>query len=293
MQSYLGNQHNIDSLNFNTYPRVDYIITFEDDTIFSFDNLKVNSSTCIAVLTDSSNNLVKMFQQRGNYIDELEDDTYSRNLFKMIQLCTKEYKQPFFVSFYNEYYRDIAFIKEDNLCFYDEQFQYFCGFKDFVIDKYGCMEKYWEILSNEKKEFDEISSMKISTAKELVRMDYKKWYIYFPNDTAKIVDLFMNEMKSMVKLKDNQEKLIRKNIYSCFEKKYDIPFNFVYVIGKDVSYSLITILTVEQYFMYLQKYLTKNRGIPFRCLENYYINEKKLTLDEYIKILKEEILLQK
>jgi hypothetical protein len=293
MQFYLGNRYNIDSLNFEIYPVAYYVTATENDSIFSIDNFEINTSQCFAGLTDNCNNIIAMFQLRGTSISQLEKNKFLNDELKMIEYAQKYDRQPFYVILDDEYYRNMAFFKDGKLCFIDDKMNFFGSFKDLILKRYGCMDKYWEIKRKKKIDSEKISAMDISVAKETVRKDYSNWYVYFPQDTLKIVESFLNEMETIIQLKENQRNLIKEKIYNCIKKDDAMPYNGIYIYGKDVSLLLFTILTEEQYFTYLRGYSTIDYSTADKCLEHYYIDEKHLSLDEYTKFLKNEILLQK
>jgi len=159
-----------------------------------------------------------------------------------------------------------------------------------ITENYGCLEKYYEILKIENYKDSILKSMNFETAKHIVRNDFEQWLHYNPKDSLKIIELFVNEIYTLIGIAPDQQKQIHDIILKNLRKEnfdtYDLTFNDYW--RWQIERSLL-VLTENQYYNYLRQNNYKNleQSIALNYLHSYYKNEQKIPkrkIEETIKI---------
>jgi hypothetical protein len=289
IKSILGKDYDDENLNYKIFPFVHYVTTSKKDSTFMIENLKIDSFNCIIIIHISNNKKAYVFQLQEGSLSKRDGSLF--NELTMIEFAEKYSQQPFFTNFFDDNYNTLAFFNKGNLCVIDDNLNLYNSFEDYLSNKYGCPEKYWEMRQKEIVKCEKLQEMNLSLAKKEARNDYGNWQIYFPEDTTKIVELFLNEVESIITLKKNQRSLLKKEIYVWLKQKFSLQYHSLFILGKDVSSALMFILTEDQYFTYLKQYSQRDYSAANDYLYKYYTTEKNLTPQEYEVFFKNEILL--
>jgi hypothetical protein len=62
----------------------------------------------------------------------------------------------------------------------------------------------WE---DDLKRRELVKNMKVDNAKAILKNDYASWWEHFPTDTQRVVNLFLDQMDSTIKMQPAQRKL--------------------------------------------------------------------------------------
>jgi hypothetical protein len=193
--------------------------------------------------------------------------------------------------------KQVAIIKNSHLKFVDDSLNVYDGIKPLLVNRYGSIEKYVDLktINLEKKRLlAKAGSPDIW--KRLVRNDYSKWAQRYPSDTAGILNLFIKEMETIVKLTARQKEMLQEAIMdklsSCSKYNGQPGIRF---IDRDISPLVYSVLTQEQYAGYLRQ-RTLNAWLAGEVgtkLEYYYLREKHVPLDSLAKVYDQEVFTQK
>jgi len=221
--------------------------------------LKIDSLASYSILEDLDNEIVGTvndFKTLSYSIGRLPKSTLWES--KMVDTVIKQHsKNPFLISFSDlDTTRIVAFFNNGELNFIDRKMQLRTDVDEVIKEQNGTMSKF---LENMKFRGIQITAKKtIETpekARIFLRKDYIKYSDAFPNDTAQVMYLLLEEIRQVSKINERQAKLIRRQVEIGLEKNYLTPFYGigVWFFGLDISRQLKSVLTRQQYYAFIEQ----------------------------------------
>jgi hypothetical protein len=134
--------------------------------------------------------------------------------------------------------------------------------------------------------------MTTEKAKFILRNDFVLWQRHHPNDTTRIIHLFLTQIDSMVNLSKAQKEFIKSKINSDLElfPNCNCSENAL-LFNKDIQPILYSALTINQYCKYLKQRVLNSWKVSkaLEKLQYYYYTKRKISPDQIEDILNEEI----
>ncbi len=130
-------------------------------------------------------------------------------------------------------------------------------------------------------------------AKKILKASYKEWLTYYPNDTLKALDVFLNELEEFVSITFEQRELLFKCIIDRLNKwdLNNVMCDGIVFMGEDISYEIRSVLTIDQYCKYFRKRIYSNfkKRVANKRLYFYYTIQKKIPNGMINETIKQEI----
>jgi|GEM_PF-2555587 len=202
---------------------------------------------------------------------------YSNNLF-FIKLLLRGNEEGSF--------SPLGFQTKNSTQFIDTNLHVYSNLSDLINNRYGSMEKYLELLSDENeisnltKNFFSNEKKRIEYCKEILRKDYKTATEYCAGDTEKVIRLFIVEADSLLRLNSYQRIILKSKLFSCLIKKEHCPkyqgqYDGVFFYGYDISKLLKSVFTRNQYaeYFYKREMLESIAVQAGEFLNDFYMNK--------------------
>ncbi len=156
----------------------------------------------------------------------------------------------------------IEFLSENRIKILDSN-KHVYTITQFLCHRYGSVQKYVE-LSQKEATKKMLYSTKIAATDpdtqlnnciKILRSSYRTFSIYEPNDTAKVLTVFLTEMDSILKLNKCQQQLLYQKIMMQFSpggRKYIPGSDGIYFYGFNIKPVITSILTEKEFALYQQ-----------------------------------------
>jgi hypothetical protein len=213
----------------------------------------------------------------------------------MIQTAQKYSRLYFYLKLLN---RDaegnvpLAFLDHGAIHLIDRDLNIYSSIKDFIEIKYGCVDKYLEMVEDDETRIRLSKNMSANEAKAIFRNDFVLWWRHHPTDTLGVLNRFLDQMDSIVKMQSGQRKLLE------FKIKNDIGMfptctcsGGIVLFDRYASSLILTVLTDNQYIRYIQGRNDAGYLIARATdrLDTYYIIERKIPIEKENEILNNEV----
>jgi hypothetical protein len=224
----------------------------------------------------------KLFIPQYTIVFEAVRFGQSLKQMKMIEFALEYTKNPFFVYFLKDEigFRDvIGYFNKGRVSYIDESLHRYATTQEIITSRYGCLQKYVELVDDYNKKQKLLTSLKsanLEDVKNIIRNDYLDWSLEFPADTAKILDLFMSEIDRISLLTSEQHLLLKNKVIKTISVKFPMPFSCLRVpfLHSELYYDLRSVLTKNQLSRYLEQ-RELNLWVASRAKDIIFGNLKK------------------
>lgn len=162
---------------------------------------------------------------------------------------------------------DMIIYDKANKTFIDENSKIYKNIYELIENRYGSLEKYFEISNQVVLTRQFLEQNTPSTNEELsafLKFNYFFHSIYNPKDTLKTLDFFVDEISLVINLNKNEEELIKEKVI----KKFRSPFKLnskpskicISIYNYDITDNLLEVITTEKYIQ-LYKYIENKREL--------------------------------
>jgi len=186
----------------------------------------------------------------------------------------------------------LAFVDHGEIHLIDRGLNVYSSIKEFINTKYGCVDKYLEMVKNDENRIRLSKYMSVDKAKAILRSDFVLWWDHHREDTLGVLTRFFNQMDSMVHLKAEQRKLLESKINNDITAYLPCTCSSeIVLMGRDLRTLILSVLTDDQYIKYIQgrnDAIWLNGKAVIR-LDNYYLLERKIPIEKENEIMNAEI----
>ena len=274
-------------------------------------NKEISVFPIYKVLVTPDEKHVETVLDSGNFIVRLKNDKYlnfysygkkdskfgnskkieitQSMLEKISTFCKKENS---FIYFDNDQvlldYTKVSVFNLNEGVYINSDLKIFKNIQDFLSYRYGSMEKYFEI-SKLKKEKLKFNSKPVDEIKNLAKNNYLVWQELFPNDTTKIVDLFVKDVDYCIELNDSEKRLLKQEIMYriSYTDANDANGIGIPMFKEDITLFVRRALPKRKFYKYLDcKYDFNKKRVIDNVLKYEYNKSHKKTFKTYNDYLK-------
>jgi hypothetical protein len=220
----------------------------------------------------------------------------SENIEKLIRLQDNKYSNVFLLNIaLNSPFGQLLILLNDNEYKYYGINKKYSSFEEYIENNYPSINKFIETVKirNQRNEWKKIiENNNIMYSKKIVESDYNHYFMFFPSDTLKCLELLIDEFNRCISLSQRQEQLLYNSFKEQLNSEINFPIGYTSIpfYNQDLTPTALKFITKNQFFEYLNardsitfvsdyasdkilKYL-KNNGTIQEGMNGIIINKK-------------------